>query len=71
MSLSDSTANARRWVFPAPSIVPAEGYLVIRFDAGAPLSATNTGFGLKASADSVYLFDRPANGGGLLLSGRF
>ena len=66
MSLSDSTINARRWVFPSPTIVAAQGYLVIRFDSGAPVSGTNTGFGLKASADSVYLFDRPASGGGLL-----
>jgi len=66
MSLSDTTVNARRWVFPSPTILPSQGYLVVRFDSGAPVSDTNTGFGLKASADSVYLFDRPANGGGIV-----
>src|SRR5205814_8878064 len=65
-SLSDSTLNARRWVFASPTIVPAQSYLVIRFDSGAPVSGTNTGFGLKASGDSVYLFARPADGGGVL-----
>jgi hypothetical protein len=65
-SLSDTTLDARRWVFPAPTIVPAQSYLVIRFDSGAPMSASNTGFGLKASGGSVYLFARPNEGGGLL-----
>lgn len=65
-SLSDSTANPRRWVFPVGSVLPGQGYLRVRFDSGAPASATNTGFGLKATGDSVYLFNRPAAGGGLL-----
>ncbi len=63
MSLSDSQSNPRRWVFPAGSVCPAMGYRVIRFDAGAPVSSTNTGFGLKANGQSVYLFDKPGNGG--------
>jgi hypothetical protein len=56
MSVSDSTLNPDRYVFPAGSIVPARGYLALRFDADRPASPTNTGFGLNASGDSLYLF---------------
>jgi len=57
MSVSDSTANPDRFVFPTGSLVRARGYLAIRFDADRPASATNTGFGLKASGDTLYLFN--------------
>src|SRR6185503_7383337 len=57
MSVSDSTANPDRFVFPTGSLVPARGYLAIRFDADRPASTTNTGFGLKASGDTLYLFN--------------
>ncbi len=67
MSLSDASAAQppvpRKYVFPNGVVIPAFGYLVIRCDSGAPASATNTGFGLKASGGSVYLYDKPANGG--------
>jgi hypothetical protein len=56
MSVSDSTLNPDRFVFPAGSVVPARGYRSVRFDADRPPSATNTGFGLNASGDSLYLF---------------
>jgi len=66
MSLSDSLTDPRRWVFPSPTILPAQGYRVVRFDPDAPASATNTGFALKATGDSVYLFKKTADGGGIL-----
>ena len=56
MSVSDSTLNPDRFVFPAGSVVPVRGYFALRFDADRPASATNSGFGLKASGDSLYLF---------------
>ena len=56
MSVSDSTLNPDRFVFPAGSVVPARGYRAIRFDADRPPSSINTGFGLNASGDSLYLF---------------
>ncbi len=65
MSLTDSTLTPQRWVFPAGSILPAQGFLKVRLDAGLPASATNTGFGLKANGGSVYLYHRPADGGSL------
>jgi hypothetical protein len=56
MSVSDSTLNPDRFVFPPGSLIPARGYFTIRFDADRPPSATNTGFGLKATGDQLHLF---------------
>ena len=62
MSLNDRPNNTvPRWVFPAGSVIPARGYLVILADADLPVSATNTGFGLQANGGAVYLFNRPPN----------
>lgn len=59
MSLNDqANNNPPRWVFPAGSIVPARGYLVIYADADLPVSSTNTGFGLKANGGEIYLFNK-------------
>jgi len=59
MSLSDSIAEPRRWVFPSPTLLPAGGFFRVRFDADAPASATNSGFGLRATGDALYLFADP------------
>lgn len=71
MSLTDQLTDTRRWVFPAGSVVPANGYLVVRFDPNAPATTNvsaslNAGFGLGASGDAVFFFNRPAAGGELL-----
>jgi hypothetical protein len=60
--LTDNIAEPG-WTFPSGSIVPGKGYYRVFFSSGAPVSATNTGFGLSDAGDSVYLF---ASGGGLL-----
>ena len=65
MSLTNDTADARKFVLPAGSSVPANGFLVIYFNPLAVVSATNTGFGLNATGDRVFLFNRLADGGGL------
>jgi len=65
MSLSDSLATPRRWVFPAGSIISAQGYFRVRFDSDLPASTTNTGYGLRTTGDAVYLFNTPADGGGV------
>jgi hypothetical protein len=57
MSLSDTTINPDRFIFPIGSVVPGRGYFAVRLDADRPASATNTGFGLKASGDNLYLFN--------------
>jgi len=71
MSLTDQLANPRRWVFPAGSVIAASGYRVVRFNPDVPATTNaatvlNSGFGMKASGDSLYLFNRPQSGGELL-----
>ena len=71
MSLTDQLSEPRRWVFPPGSVIPAMGYLTVRFDSSAPATTNtslvlNTGFGLAASGDSVYLFSPPGAGAALL-----
>jgi hypothetical protein len=73
MSLSDDSSSPRRWVFPAGVSIPPGGYLLVRFDSLLPPSTNNTGvlntgFGLSAGGDDVYLFDKLSRGGGLLNS---
>jgi hypothetical protein len=65
MSLSDGLANPRRWSFPNGSLLSAKGFLKIRFNPDAPVSDANTGFGLRANGGAVFLFNKPADGGGL------
>ncbi|HKQ37900.1 MAG TPA: lamin tail domain-containing protein, partial [Verrucomicrobiae bacterium] len=62
MSLSDDLLDPRRFVFPSVTI-PSGGYYVVRFEPDEPISATNTGFGLKASGGGVFLYDKLSNGG--------
>ena len=59
------TCNHPRY-FPAGSIVPAGGFLALRFDSDRLVSATNTGFGLGASGDALYLLDTLAAGSALI-----
>lgn len=56
MSFSDDIINApRKWVLPPGTIVPARGYVIFEFDGDQLASATNSGFGLDADADRLYL----------------
>ena len=71
MSLTDDPKTPRAWVFPAGSTIAPGAHLVVEFDNGLPASTNNTGFGLSASGDSVYLFKRPADGGSVLDSVNF
>jgi hypothetical protein len=68
MSLTDDSTVARRWIIPNGTILNNGAYLKIRCDSGLPASSTNTGFALKANGGSVFLFDKIANGSGLLSS---
>lgn len=66
MSVTDSTLTPRRYVFAPGTTIAALGYLRLRCDPDRPVSSTNTGFGLRSSGGAVYLFDKAANGGGLV-----
>lgn len=65
LSLSDDLATPRKFVFPANTKIAAGAYLVTYFNPLAAPSATNTGFALSAPGGGVYLFEKPASGGGL------
>ena len=66
MSLTDDVGVPRKWIFPTNSTIPPGGYLVIPCSGTATNTLQNTGFGLNAGGDAVYLFAAPTNGGALL-----
>ena len=66
MGLSDSPDSPHRFVFPNDSVIAAGGYAMLECNPDKPSSATNTGFGLKASGDALYLHDARRRGGALL-----
>ncbi len=66
MSLTDNTLISRRYVFAPGTLISASGFLRLRCDPSLLASTTNTGFGLKSSGGTVYLFDKLATGGGLV-----
>lgn len=57
MSLSSDPLNPRKWIFPNGSIIRGGRYLVVYFDSTTAASAYNTGYGLNADGDAVYLFN--------------
>ncbi len=61
--LTDDVAVPDRWVFSGGFVIPGGGYRRVFFSANNPVSATNTGFGLKDTGDSLYLI---SSGGALL-----
>ncbi|HXT41885.1 MAG TPA: lamin tail domain-containing protein [Candidatus Angelobacter sp.] len=67
MSLTDSAASPRKFVFPpgTPPLV-AGGYLVLYADNASAAPGIHLGFSLKQNGDDVSLFDKLANGGGLV-----
>jgi len=70
-SLSDNADAPRKWIFPSNSIVAANGFILIYCDPSRPVSSTNTGFGINAQGETIFFFDKPQNGGGLVDSIRF
>jgi hypothetical protein len=63
-SLSDTNTNPQRYIFPAGTLVPRNGYLVIQFDSrytNHPPSAQKVPFGIKASGGYLGLFDPAMN----------
>lgn len=71
MSLTDRLDQPREWIFPPSSVIPPKDYTIIYFDNASLPDSTNTGIGLNSAGDSVYLFDAPSRGGGLLTSVTF
>lgn len=55
-SLSDDS-NARQFVFPANTIIPAGGYLVVWCDTATNAPGLHAGFALSRSGETVSLFN--------------
>lgn len=71
LRLTDHAGDSSPWVFPSPSIIGPDGYRIVRCDSSQPPSDANTGFGLDAHGDAIFLFGSPALGGALLDAVRF
>ncbi|MCL5096963.1 MAG: lamin tail domain-containing protein [Candidatus Omnitrophica bacterium] len=61
MSLTDDPANPHRWQFPEGAVIHPQDYWIIYCDGGLSASPWNTGFGLNAGGDAVYMFDQATN----------
>lgn len=60
--LTDTPANPRKWPFPAGTIVPAAGYLIIWADeAASALPGLHANFKLEKSGEQVLLIDTDRN----------
>jgi hypothetical protein len=66
VSVTDNLDLPLKWVFPEGTILEPFGFKQIWLDGSRPSSDLNTGFGLKAGGDQVWLFDAPSRGGALL-----
>ncbi len=66
LTLTDNLDLPAKWSFPDGAFLEPFGFLQIWFDGSMPPNDRNTGFGLKAGGDQVWLFDA-ANRGGLVL----
>jgi len=64
-SLTDAIGSPRKFIFPAGTVVPANGYLTVNCNPLAAVSATNTGFSISPAGDQIYFFYSLAQGGGL------
>jgi spore coat protein CotH len=60
--LSDEAGNPRKWVFPAGTAIPANGYLLVWADEdGAAAEGLHASFKLSASGEQLYLVDTDAS----------
>ncbi|MEN8785645.1 MAG: Ig-like domain-containing protein [Akkermansiaceae bacterium] len=66
MSLSDDPSDPARFVFPANTLVPANGFLLIYGDLTTGGGELFAGFNLNSGGESLSLFDTAANGNTVL-----
>jgi len=60
--LTDEPNNPRKWVFPAGTIIPANGYLIVWADEdGAATPGLHASFKLSADGEEIFLTDTDAN----------
>jgi spore coat protein CotH len=60
--LSDEPNNPRKWAFPAGTIIPADGYLIVWADEdGLATPGLHASFKLSADGEEVFLTDTDAS----------
>src|SRR5207249_8610305 len=64
-------SSPRKFVFPANTLIGPAQYLVLYADNTDGTPGIHLGFNLKAGGDDLFLFDKPAQGGGLVDSVTF
>lgn len=70
--LSDEPNNPRKWAFPAGTVLPADGYLIVWCDEdGLATPGLHASFKLSASGETVFLTDTDANHNAILDSVAF
>ncbi len=74
MSLADEPGHPRKFVFSGDTVTsttmgPGSDYMILYGDLTHELN--HLGFALSAEGEGLYLYDKPANGGGLLDSVEF
>jgi len=66
LSLSDDPNVPRKFVFDPGTALAPGAYFLLFCNNNLPGSRTNTGFALPATGGSLYFFNSPTNGGGLI-----
>ncbi len=56
-SLTDDPSLPRRWIFPAGSQIPPNGFLVVRCQPNGPSGDLVAPFGLSSSGEQIVLFN--------------
>ncbi len=72
MYLSDDSANWKKWQFPAGTIIPGEGYLLVWADGDeGDYPGLHTNFKLNRTGETIILSDSDLHGNALLDSLNF
>ena len=66
LSITDNLDMPLKWVFPDGVVLEPFDYMQIWMDGSRLPDKVNSGFGLKAGGDQVWLFDAAERGGSLL-----
>ena len=66
MFLTDDAAEPTQWAFPAGTIIPAGGHLLVWCDSDPEDGPLHTTFKLSGDGETIALFDRLVSGNGLI-----
>jgi hypothetical protein len=61
-SLTDAISTPRKFVFPAGTVIPGEGFLTVWLDTATTASGLHAGFSIKEESDDLTLFNSVASG---------